>query len=99
MTVRYTASYTGLGELMRGEEMQAVMREVAEKGMEFAQSIAPVHTGEYLDSFEVTVTGEGGPAGDRAEAQIVNTSDHAVEVEWQDGHKVLTRTLGALSAL
>lgn len=99
MTVRYTASYSGLGELMRGEEMQAVVREVAEKGMAFAQSVSPVRTGEYLDSFEVTVTGDGGPGNDRAEAQIINTSDHAVEVEWRDGHKVLTRTLGVLSSL
>lgn len=98
MTLRYTASYSGLRELMRGQEMQQVMREVAEKGMEYAISISPEHTGEYRSSFEVTVSADGGviPPGARAEAQLVNTSDHAVNVEWQDGHHILTRTLDYL---
>lgn len=99
MTVRYSADYEGTGELMRSPEMQAVVREVAEKAMAYAESISPEYTGEYKASFEVTVTDRGGLRNDRAEAQLVNTSDHAVNVEWQDGYHVLTRTLGALGTL
>jgi len=108
VTARYTASYPGLRELMKGPEMQAVVREVAEKGKAFAESIAPVgdprtdpHAGEYKASFEVTVTASGGvsPPDARAEAQLVNTSGHAARVEWQDGYHVLARTLDALSSL
>lgn len=101
MTLKYVGSYSGMGALMRGEEMQAVMREVAGKGQEFAESISPEHTGEYRSSFEVTVTGEGGviPPGGRAEAQLMNTSDHAVNVEWQDGFHVLGKTLDYLGTL
>jgi hypothetical protein len=99
MATRYTASYSGLGELMKGPEMQAVMQQVAEKAMGFAIDISPERTGEYKSSFEVTVSAAGGPKGDRAEAQLMNTSDHAVNVEWQDNYHVLGRTLDALGSL
>lgn len=99
MTVRYRADYRGTGELMNGPEMQAVLRQVAEKGKAFAAGISPERTGEYKASFEVTVQSHGGVHGDRAEAQIVNTSDHAARVEWQDGYHVLARTADTLGAL
>ena len=106
MTVRYVGSYKGIGELMNSPEMVSVMRQVAEKAKPFAESIAPVgdprtdpHAGEYKASFEVTAQAHGGPDGDRAEARLVNTSDHAVNVEWQDGYHVLARTLDAMGTL
>jgi hypothetical protein len=99
MTVRYRANYQGTGELMNSPEMVAVMRQVAEKGVPFARSISPVDTGEYEASFEVTSQSHGGVHGDRAEAQIVNTSDHAARVEWQDNYHVLARTADALGTL
>lgn len=91
MTVRYRADYAGTRQLMKSAEMQAVVREVAEKGKAYAESIAPVgdpledpHSGEYKSSFEVNVTDEGGinPPGVRAEAQLINTSAYAAAVEW-----------------
>lgn len=99
MTTRYVGSYSGIGQLMKSEDMQALVRQVAEKGMAFAESISPEHTGEYKSSFEVQVSADGGPKNDRAEAVLVNTSDHAVNVEWQDGYHVLTRTLNAMESL
>jgi hypothetical protein len=99
MTVRYKADYKGTGELMNGPEMQAVLRQIAEKGKAFAESISPERTGEYKASFEVTSRSHGGVHGDRAEAQIVNTSDHAARVEWQDNYHVLARTADALGTL
>lgn len=99
--MRYSADYDGLRALMKGPEMQAVVREAAEKAMAYAVSISPEKTGEYKSSFEVTVTADGGvnPPGARAEAQLVNTSDHAVDVEWRDGYHVLARAAGALGTL
>lgn len=99
MTVRYKADYQGTGKLMNGPEMQEMLRQVAEKGKAFAESIAPVDTGEYKSSFEVTSRSHGGVHGDRAEAQIVNTSPHAAHVEWQDNYHVLARTADALRTL
>lgn len=99
MTVRYKPDYTGTGELMNSPEMVEVMRQVAEKGIPFAESISPERTGEYKSSFEVTSRSHGGVHGDRAEAQVVNTSEHAAHVEWQDGYHVLARTAEALRTL
>lgn len=97
--MRYTPDYSGTGQIMNSPEMVEVMRAKAELGNGFAESISPERTGDYKGSFEVTADSGGGIRGDRAEAQIVNSSDHAVNVEWQDGYKVLTRTLGALETL
>lgn len=105
MSIRYRADYAGTGEGMRSPEMQALVRQVAEKGMAFAVGIAPVggrrdpHPGEYKAAFEVQAGIYEGAPGPRAQAALVNTADHAADVEWRDGHKVLTRTLGFLESL
>jgi hypothetical protein len=84
---------------MRSVEMQELVRQVALGAMAFAVENSPERTGEYKSSFEVQVSDRGGPPGKpRAEAVLVNTSDHAVNVEWQDNFLVLTRTLGYLEA-
>ncbi|HEX4018182.1 MAG TPA: HK97 gp10 family phage protein [Frankiaceae bacterium] len=101
----YTPNIAGTGRLMRGPEMQRLMREIAEKGMEYARGISPVgdprtdpHPGEYRDSFSVTVRANGGVHNDRAEAMIVNSSPHAVLVEALDGYHVLARMLDAMQS-
>lgn len=99
MTVSYKADYNGTSGLANSPEMVALMRQVAQKGIPFAQSISPVRTGEYKESFEVTAAAHGGVKGDRAAAQIVNTSGHAAGVEWRDGYHVLARTAEALGTL
>lgn len=106
MTTRYVGSYSGIGQIMRSEDMQELVRQVAEKAMGFAVELAPVgdprtdpHPGEYKASFEVQVSADGGLRNDRAEAILVNTADHAVDVEYKDGHLVLNRTLAALESL
>jgi hypothetical protein len=97
--ITYKPDYAGLGKLMNGPEMQAMLRRVAEKGVPFARSISPVDTGEYEASFTVETRSHGGIHGDRAEAKIVNSSPHAARVEWQDGYHVLNRTAQALGSL
>lgn len=97
--ITYKPSYTGLRALMNGPEMQAMLRQVAEKGVPFAQSVSPARTGEYRGSFRVETRANGGVHGDRAEAKIINDSPHAARVEWQDGYHVLNRTAAALGSL
>lgn len=114
MAFRYKKSYSGIGELMNGPEMQEVLRQAAEKGKAYAESIAPVgdprtdpHPGEYKASFEVNVQSHGGLHGDRAAAQVVNTSEYAAALEWGNGahppyshgYHVLGRTAQALGSL
>lgn len=107
--ITYKPSYQGTSELMNGPEMQEMLRQVALKGMAYAQSIAPVRKeewqtpthpgGEYKASFEVQVRSHGGVHGDRAEAKIVNTSPHAARVEWEDRYHTLNRTAEQLGSL
>jgi hypothetical protein len=97
--ITYKPSYAGTGALMNGPEMQEMLRQKAVKGMEYAIGIAPERTGDYKEHFSVEVRDHGGVHGDRAEAKIVNDSDHATEVEWRDGYHVLSRTAGQLGSL
>jgi hypothetical protein len=97
VTIRYQpVSYAKFNPLLNTPELEEVLRQIAEKGMAYAVSISPEHTGEYKASFSVETGVHGGPHGDRAEAQIVNSSDHAVNVEWQDNYHVLSRTAAQL---
>lgn len=100
MTVRYTPDIAGTGRLMKGPEMQEMVRSAAEKGKAFAESISPVETGEYKSSFRVEVTAHGGTGvgGDRAQANLINDSDHATDVEWVDNYHVLARTADYIQA-
>jgi hypothetical protein len=99
VSVRYKPDYKGTGELMNGPEMQAVMREVALAGMASAVAAAPVRTGDYKSRFRVTVEAHGGVHHDRAEARIVNDSDHSVLVEWVDDYHTLRDAAGELGVL
>ena len=104
MAVRYEPDHEGVGMLMKSGEMQEMLRVVAERGAEYARSIAPVgkppgdpHPGEYLASFRVETTPDAPSWHDRAAALLINDSPHAVYVEWQDGYHVLARTAAAMA--
>lgn len=86
----YEPDHRGVAALMRTAEMAQVVRTVAEDGMAFAQSIAPVATGNYRSKFRVE-TGQETIDGDlRAVARLVNDADYAADVEAT--HSVLRRT-------
>lgn len=88
-TPRYSKDISSTRNLMRGPEMQALMKHIAEsEGVPFAESISPHESGEYRGNFSVT-TGVSGH-GDRAEARIVNSTEYAPQVERK--HRVLART-------
>jgi hypothetical protein len=95
--VRYEPDHAGLGELLRSGEMQQVMRGVAGTAMADAVATAPFRTGEYKSSFSVHVTDAGGRKGDRAEADVINDSGHAVLVEWTDDFHTLRNSAERLA--
>lgn len=96
--IRYQWDIASTNELMNDPEMVAVLRAAAERGAEYAASIAPRDTGEYARSFEVETSTKSGPAHDRAEARLINTSDHATQVEFVNhgGARVLGRTVDVI---
>lgn len=101
---RYRLDRAGFEEhLLNAPWMEAEMRRRAEAAAEFARSIAPVDSGEYVASIEVASGTHGTPGSAkqaRAWAEVRATSADAVYVEWGNGHDegahVMTRTLDAL---
>lgn len=73
-------------------QMQHAMVEAAERGKTWAERNSPRRTGEYASSFVVEPAMIDGTAG----ARLVNTSDHAVYVEWANGTHVLARSVDAI---
>ena len=104
MTVRYEGDYQGIGTLMRGDEMLAVMVEIASKGLDYARAISPVgrndpHRGEYRENWHMETSNAGGPNRNRAEAQLVNDAADRVLSDVVDGHDVPAKVLAYLGGL
>lgn len=96
--IYYKWDIAGTNELMNAPEMVALLRDAAESGARHAAEISPYRSADdehYRDAFKVETATHAGPAHDRAEARLVNDSDHATLVEWVDdgGHRVLGRTV------
>lgn len=98
----YKPSRTGMGEFLRGVELQAEMRRRAEKIATVAEATAPVgppsdpHHGEYRASFEVSAGVERDVQGNlRAIAHVTNTADYAVAVEYGSGGRAKDPTSAA----
>lgn len=101
----FNPSYTGLGELLVSPEMQAAMREKAQKAADYAEAMSPVgpegdpHRGEYRASWEVE-SGVREEPSRRAYGRVTNTTDYAASVEFgnshMDGQYVLTRAIDAM---
>ncbi|MCW2870891.1 hypothetical protein [Actinacidiphila oryziradicis] len=89
--IRYQEDIGGTNKLMTSPEMLAIMVAAAEAGKEFAKGIAPVKSGDYVSKFRVEGELKGGPRHNRAEARLVNDSEHAAEVEWRNhgGERIL----------
>jgi hypothetical protein len=107
--VSFSLDYEGVGELLRGPEMQAVMVKHAEAVKARAEATAPVdtkspHPGRYKESFAIesgvleAFHGRGGKT-ERAFARVVNTAPEAILVEYgsrnNQRHRTLGRALGA----
>ncbi|CAM5331824.1 HK97-gp10 family putative phage morphogenesis protein [Streptomyces aurantiogriseus] len=78
--------------LTRHETVQQAVQDTAERGRDFARSIAPVDTGRYRDSIEVREDGDG--------AEIVSDVDYAAHLEYgtrhMEGQHIFGRTLDSM---
>lgn len=96
--LHYDPNHHDIARMLRGDDMLQMVGSVAEAGAEYAQSIAPVETGEYAGDFETTAE----VLDERATGILYNTSDHGALVEWgfdrQEGHHVLARTADWIEA-
>lgn len=96
-SIRYDPNYRGLGKIMTGRGMEAMLRDKAQGGKPFAEAIAPVDTGDYKSRFRVASASRGaGRFADRAAGYLYNDSDHAAAVEFQNDARVLGRTVDAI---
>lgn len=92
----------GIGAMLRGPELQGLMREKAEKIAAAARSMAPVgkppedkHPGMYRDSFEVSSGVTTDVQGNqRAYGRVTNTAPHAAAVEWGNSRSPAQHVLG-----
>lgn len=101
----FTASFSGIGQMLRSVDMQNAMRVIAERVKQRAEATAPVgdpdqdpHAGRYKNSFYIT-TGVQRYATARAYAEVGNTAPEAVYVEFgtseQGAHHTLLNALAA----
>jgi len=94
----FRASYSGIGELLRSDFMQAEMRRRAEKVKDLAQATAPdapPYGVGYKYEFEVTSGIKVSKRGTkRAYGRVTNHSEHAIWVEFGGENTPAHRTLG-----
>lgn len=72
-------------QVLNADWMVEEMRARADRGREFAESTAPVSSGEYKSSFEVEAGKHGGIHHDRAEAILSSRDPAALPIEF--GHQ------------
>lgn len=95
----YVKDYRGVGEMLCLPGMVVAMRFRADLVAARARAIAPVESGDYASSFEVSSGIRPGKTR-RAFGRVTNTSDHARFVEFgtenQPAHRTLRRALEAV---
>jgi hypothetical protein len=94
----FELDYEGLGKLLRGTEMRAMLATKAEAVKVRAEAMAPVdktgpHPGRYKASFKVE-TGIHEGKTRRAYARVINTAPEAILVEYGSRNNPRHRTLG-----
>ncbi|MFH9038497.1 HK97-gp10 family putative phage morphogenesis protein [Streptomyces sp. NPDC017966] len=86
--------HAAIRALTRHETVQEAVQDTAERGRDYARSIAPVDTGQYRDSIGIREDGD--------EAEIVSDADHAPYVEYgtrhMEGQHIFGRTLDHLKS-
>ena len=96
---KFTASYSGIGQMLRSEQMQAEMRARAERVKTRAEQLAPYDESStdgshYRDSFRVESSSRGGVHHDRAAARVINDDEAAFFIEYGNVNIVKHRVLG-----
>ena len=90
----FKPDFRGIGEMLRSSEMEAEMARRAEKVKAKAAATAPVDTGRYKASLEVSSTTKGGNKKDRASATVTADVEYAFTLEYGSTHNARYRTLG-----
>lgn len=91
----YDHKYRVFGdEVLRAEFMQSVMHARAVQIEAAAQQLAPIDTGEYVNSFETSAGVRRTGRTRRAYGRVTNTSSHAMAVEFGWGRTPRYRVLG-----
>jgi len=96
MAGEYKPDAAGMRALANSGEVSAAMRQVAEVGMRWAESVAPRDSGEYVSAFGVqAATLRGGRRDEpRAGAVLFNSANHAGVVEHRAG--ILARSVNIM---
>lgn len=92
MTALYDPNSDLFDEIMQSDEIAGILRTVVDDAKEYAESISPVRTGTYRNSFTTSVE----VVGDRQEAILANTADYAAVIEVKQ--RVLGRTVDYLES-
>jgi hypothetical protein len=90
---RFSASYSGIREMINAPWMVADMRRRAERVAERAAATAPRDTGAYASSFRVESGTHGGFNRDRAYGRVVNDDEAAPFVEHGTSRQEARHTL------
>jgi hypothetical protein len=90
--LKYTASYSGIGEMLTAEFMKLEMRRRAEAGKAYAEAqAAEFSQGTYAKSFEVDADIQHSSTGkSRAYGELSNKDKKAFVVEFGSGDEGLT---------
>lgn len=94
-TSTYERDPQGMRDLVMSKDVGDATLAAASAGMAYAESIAPVDSGDYKGSFRVArvvVDVPGRYGGPRAGAVVENTAPHAHLVEHRNGDFVMART-------
>lgn len=90
---KFNASYKGIGQILRSEQMKREMKARADQIKAEAEALAPVDSGNYVESFRVETEIRKG-ATIRAIAKVINDSPHAAYVEWGTSRTPRHRVMG-----
>ncbi|MFC9941262.1 HK97 gp10 family phage protein [Nocardiopsis alba] len=93
---KFRPDIKGIGRILSSPQMEAAMVRNARGLQSRAEALATEHrrTGQYLSSFSISSTTQGGVKGDRAEATLRNSAPHATLVEWGGEHMEAQRIMG-----
>lgn len=90
---KFNASYKGIGQILRSEQMKREMKARADQIRAKAEALAPVDSGNYVESFRVETEIRKGSTT-RAIAKVINDSPHAAYVEWGTSRTPRHRVMG-----
>lgn len=90
----FKADTQGLGDLLKGPEMTAMLHRAAQPGVEAFRAAAPKDSGEFARSVEV----RGENRHDRAAVQVAFTAPYASQLIFGGRHRESAKAEAAVQA-